>query len=135
MTAWCYDELKIYKVPFEQRDYQAWQSGYCLYICVIMEMYGPFYKLSMLHQDAILNTISHTLRFTPFTVILFVCLCLSFFKVLRYQWVLLKVLYTFLFVALSPGAALAYSGCEGSFSTNNLIPNRDPQLTIPVQDT
>lgn len=94
-----------------------------------------FYKLSMLHQDTILNTISHTLRFTPFTVILFVCLCLSFFKVLRYQWVLLKVLYTFLFVALSPGAALAYSGCEGSFSTNNLIPNRDTQLTIPVQDT
>ena len=28
--------------------------------------------------------------------------------------------FTFLLVALSTGAALAYSGCTGSFSTNNL---------------
>ena len=28
--------------------------------------------------------------------------------------------FTFLFVALSTGAVLAYSGCAGSFSTNNL---------------
>ena len=91
-----------------------------------------FYKLSMLYQDAILNTISCTPRFIPFTAILFVCL---FSKCSGINGFLLKVLYTFLFVALSPGAALAYSGCEGSFSTNNLIPNRDTQLTIPVQDT
>ena len=78
------------------------------------------------------NTISCTPRFTPFTAILFVCL---FSKCSGINGFLLKVLYTFLFVALSPGAALAYSGCEGSFSTNNLIPNRDTQLTIPVQDT
>ena len=91
-----------------------------------------FYKLSMLYQDAILNTISRNPRFTPFTAILFVCL---FSKCSGINGFLSKVLYTFLFVALSPGAALAYSGCEGSFSTNNLIPNRDTQSTIPVQDT
>lgn len=58
MTAWCYDELKIWKVPFEQRDYQAQQTGYCLYICVLMEIHGStnyqcYTKTQFLTQSAV----------------------------------------------------------------------------------
>jgi len=36
--------------------------------------------------------------------------------------------FTFLLVALSTGAVLAYSGCAGSFSTNNLTEHHNITL-------